>query len=116
MVGDATTGGGRVITGSPHTDIDGVPVARVNDKVTCPQHKGVFPIIQGDASMIIDGQPVAINGGAVACGCGLMSVQQNHVYVDSAGSPGANSSAPNVLRTVAATASAAMKKSGGDYD
>ncbi|MCD9088272.1 PAAR domain-containing protein [Stenotrophomonas sp. SY1] len=116
VVGDATTGGGRVITGSPHTDIDGIPVARVNDKVTCPQHKGVFPIIQGDASMIIDGQPVAINGGAVACGCRLMSFRQNHVYVDSAGSPGTNSSTAAALGALAATASANINKSSGGYD
>jgi len=36
VVGDLTSGGGRVITGTPFTDIDGKPVARVSDKATCP--------------------------------------------------------------------------------
>ncbi|HAY43601.1 MAG TPA: hypothetical protein DCY59_08645 [Micrococcaceae bacterium] len=83
VVGDATTSGGRVITGSPATDIEGKPVARVGDKATCPTlHKGVFPIITGDASIVIDGQPVARQGDSLACGCRLLAGEQNLVYVD----------------------------------
>jgi len=35
VVGDATSGGGRVITGSPATDIEGKPVARDGDRLSC---------------------------------------------------------------------------------
>ncbi len=83
VVGDATTSGGRVITGSLATDIEGKPVARVGDKATCPTlHKGVFPIITGDASIVIDGQPVARQGDSLACGCRLLAGKQNLVFVD----------------------------------
>ena len=45
VVGDPTTGGGTVITGTPFTDIDGSPVARVGDKATCSKCNGTFPIV-----------------------------------------------------------------------
>lgn len=78
VVGDRHSGGGSVITGSPHTDIDGLAVARVGDKATCPAHKGIFPIITGDETLIIDGNPVARHGDRLACGCSLLSGRQPH--------------------------------------
>ena len=86
VVGDITSGGGRVITGSPFTDVDGKPVARVGDKATCPKCKGTFPIVSGDPTTIIDGQPVARHGDSLACGCKVMSIQQTRVFVGSGGS------------------------------
>lgn len=62
VVGDPTSSGGSVITASPFTDIDGIPVSRVTDQATCPRHKGVYPIVDGDPTMIIDGHPVALHG------------------------------------------------------
>lgn len=82
VVGDPTSSGGKVITGSPFTDIDGKSVTRVTDKATCPTHKGVFPIVDGDATIIIDGQPVALHGSKLACGCTVLSAQQMSVFVD----------------------------------
>jgi len=82
VVGDATASGGRVITGSSFTDIDGKPVARVTDRATCPSHRGVFPIIDGDSTIIIDGQPVALHGSSLACGCKVLAVQQSRAFVD----------------------------------
>ncbi|WP_411849709.1 PAAR domain-containing protein [Stenotrophomonas sp. LGBM10] len=82
VVGDTTTSGGRVITGSPFTDIEGKPVARINDYATCPVHGGAFAIVSGDATLIIDGQPVAREGDRLACGCSLIAGQQHLVYVD----------------------------------
>lgn len=80
VVDDITSSGGRVISGSPCTDIDGKPVSRVNDQATCPAHKGVFPIVDGDATIIIDGQPVALHGSSLACGCTVLAVQQVKVF------------------------------------
>ncbi len=82
VVGDRTISGGCVITGSPFTDIEGKPVARINDYATCPAHGGAFPIVSGDPTLIIDGQPVAREGDRLACGCSLIAGQQHLVYVD----------------------------------
>ena len=76
VVGDATESGGRVITGSPYTDIDGKPVARVTDKATCFLHKGAFAIVDGDSTIVIDGQPVALHGSSLACGCKVLAAQR----------------------------------------
>ena len=88
VLGDKHSGGGSVINGSPHTDIDGKPIARVGDKAVCPRHKGIFPIITGDNTLIIDGEAVARHGDKLACGCSLISGQQNHAWVEAAGSGG----------------------------
>lgn len=85
VLGDSTSSGGSVVSGSPFTDIDGKPVARVNDKATCPQHKGTFPIVDGDPTTIIDGQPVALHGSRLACGCSVLAVQQQRVFLESGG-------------------------------
>lgn len=87
VIGDPTTGGGFVITASSFTDVDGLPVARVSDKATCPKHKGVFPIVDGDVTMIVGGQPVAVHGSSLACGCKVLSAKQNHVFVEYGGAP-----------------------------
>ena len=49
--------------------------ARVGDMVSCPRCKGVFPISQGDPSLIDDGHAVAYHGCKVACGATLISSQ-----------------------------------------
>ncbi|WP_244952545.1 PAAR domain-containing protein [Xanthomonas maliensis] len=82
VVGDPTSSGGRVITGSRETDIDGVPVARVGDRASCPRHGGVFAIVDGDASILIDGQPVALDGAHLACGCTVTTQRQTRAYVE----------------------------------
>jgi uncharacterized Zn-binding protein involved in type VI secretion len=88
VAGDATSSGGQVITGSPFTDIDGKPVARVNDKATCPTHKGTFPIVDGDPTTIIDGEAVALHGSSLSCGCKVIAAQQVRVFVDTGGGGG----------------------------
>ncbi|MGH8053756.1 MAG: PAAR domain-containing protein [Stenotrophomonas sp.] len=103
VLGDATTGGGRVITASPYTDIDGIAVARVTDKATCPLHKGVFSILNGDQSIIIDGHPVALNGASLECGCKVLAMKQHHVFVD-AGGGGSGSSRTTAVTEVAVAA------------
>ncbi|WP_343263640.1 PAAR domain-containing protein [Luteimonas qiangzhengi] len=88
VVGDPTSSGGSVITGSSFTDIDGIPVARVNDQATCPRHKGAYPIVDGDSTLVVDGQPVALHGSSLACGCKVLSAQQVRVFVDVGGGGG----------------------------
>ena len=88
VVGDATTSGGRVITGSPFTDVEGKAVARVTDKATCPKHQGSFPIVDGDVSTIVDGHPVALHGSFLACGCRILAAVQSRVFLDPAAQDG----------------------------
>lgn len=85
VVGDTHTGGGQVITGSTFTNIDGLPVARVNDMALCLLHRGTFPIAVGDFTFIVDGEAVARHGDKLACGCMLISGRQFRVYIDDAG-------------------------------
>lgn len=87
VLGDKTDHGGTVVGVSSQTDIDGKPVARVGDQVSCPKCKGTFPIAAGDSTVIIDGRPVARHGDKTACGATLLS-GQSRVFVD-AGSSGA---------------------------
>lgn len=77
VVGDRTSHGGTVISGSPSSDIDGKLIARVGDRVACPKkgHGGVTTIISGDPTLIIDGSAAARHGDKTACGAMLISSQ-----------------------------------------
>ncbi|MDH4449180.1 MAG: PAAR domain-containing protein [Rhodoferax sp.] len=78
VVGDLTSHGGTVISGSTTRIINGKGIARKGDKVSCPQTypggapHGVNPIVEGDASHLVDGIPVALEGHTTACGCRLI--------------------------------------------
>ncbi|MEZ0469766.1 PAAR domain-containing protein [Luteimonas salinilitoris] len=74
VVGDQIDHGGTVVSGSTATDIQGKPVARIGDRVTCQRH-GPTTIAAGDPTMIVDGQPVARQGDKTACGATLISTQ-----------------------------------------
>lgn len=90
VLGDKTSHGGTVIGCAPTTDTLGKGWARVGDMVSCPRCKGVFPISQGDNSLIEDGRAVAYHGCKVACGASLISSQM-HTTTDPSGgaAPGA---------------------------
>lgn len=77
VVGDKTSHGGTVIEGAPTTDTNGVRIARVGDKVTCPKrgHGGTTVIVSGDPTCLIDGQPAARHGDMTACGATLIAGQ-----------------------------------------
>jgi len=76
--GDRTSHGGTVLDASTHSDIGGVGIARMGDKVSCPQH-GNNAIASGDSTTIIDGKPVARHGDKTACGAVLIAGQQTTV-------------------------------------
>ena len=71
LLGDTTTHGGAVITGSENDRVNGRPIARMGDQVRCPRH-GVNPIIEGDTSTLLDGRPIALEGHRTRCGCVLI--------------------------------------------
>ena len=111
VVGDPTSSGGSVVTGSPFTDIDGLPVARVADQATCPRHGGAFPIADGDSTLIVDGQPVALHGSSLACGCKVLSARQARVFVERGG--GARTSSKSRGATTVAAAGTFSAPSAG---
>lgn len=106
VAGDPTSSGGSVLTGSSFTDIDGQPVARVTDQATCPNHKGAFPIVDGDATIIIDGQPVALHGSSLACGCKVLSAKQMRAFVEPGASAGSGPDRAANARALAAAGAA----------
>ena len=75
-LGDKTSHGGIVVEASMMSDIGGIGIARVGDKVTCPAH-GVQVIASGDMTLIVDGKPVARHGDMVSCGATLIAGQQS---------------------------------------
>lgn len=61
FIGDATTHGGRVISGQPNYTVNGRAAAVVGDMVACPKKgHGVCPIIEGHPTIIINGKQVAL--------------------------------------------------------
>lgn len=76
-VGDKTDHGGTVISGSPDHDIRGRAIARLGDKVACPQFypggkpHGINKIITAHNTLTVNGVPVAVDGSATECGCKL---------------------------------------------
>jgi uncharacterized Zn-binding protein involved in type VI secretion len=76
--GDKISHGGSVIEASPHSDIDGVGIARMGDKASCSKH-GTVTIASGDATLIIDGKPAARDGDKTSCGAVLIAGQQTTI-------------------------------------
>ncbi|HBJ5980712.1 TPA: PAAR domain-containing protein [Acinetobacter baumannii] len=89
-IGCPTTGGGQVISGNSLFLIDGIAVACVGDKATCPTHKIVATIVSGDPNLQIFGKAAARVNDSLSCGCKLLP-KQNLVVQDNGG--GAASSA-----------------------
>ncbi|APW35842.1 hypothetical protein RD110_00275 [Rhodoferax koreense] len=71
LVGDRTSDGGVVITGSPTDHVHGRAIARQGDLVDCPRH-GVNAIVEGDDVTRLDGRPMALEGHRTECGCTLI--------------------------------------------
>lgn len=77
VIGDKTDHGGEVLEGAPASDTGGKRIARLGDKVSCPQkgHGGTTVIVSGDPTCLIDGKPVARQGDKTACGATLIASQ-----------------------------------------
>jgi uncharacterized Zn-binding protein involved in type VI secretion len=73
-VGDATSHGGSVETGSEMSDVMGRAVARLGDRCSCPiAGHGSCVITEGDSDFIVDGKPAAFDGHKTSCGATLIS-------------------------------------------
>lgn len=85
-VGDATTHGGKVISGDTTMIVHGRPVARVGDMVICPACQGTFPIVEGNPGMRRNGKPIAYEGCRTSCGAQLLASEATfHHNVPSGG-------------------------------
>lgn len=74
--GDTTSHGGRVLACAPENKSDGVPLALLGDKVSCPRCGGVYPIVGvKNLGVTFDGRPVASEGDTTACGATLIASQ-----------------------------------------
>ena len=92
VVGCPTTGGGQVISGNSMFQIEGIPIACVGDKATCPKHKTVATIISGDPHMQIFGKAAARVNDSLSCGCKLLP-KQSLVVQNNGSSVGTSNSA-----------------------
>jgi len=77
--GDPTSHGGTVVEGSDNFIVDGKPVARAGDKVSCPLH-GDNAIDSGSDTYLTDARPTARDGDTTACGATL-SATQDHYFI-----------------------------------
>lgn len=76
-IGCPTTGGGVVISGNSSFVIEGIAVACVGDKATCPSHKTVATIVSGDSNMQVMGKAAARVNDRLSCSCKLMQKQSS---------------------------------------
>jgi uncharacterized Zn-binding protein involved in type VI secretion len=74
-IGCPTTGGGKVISGQSSFLIEGIAVACVGDKATCPLHKTVATITSGDPYAQVMGKAMARVNDSLSCGCKLLAKQ-----------------------------------------
>ena len=72
-LGDLTTHGGRVITATGITIYNGLRIARVGDKVSCPRCEGEHVIVEGALIYKENDKCVATHGNAVSCGARLVA-------------------------------------------
>ena len=112
VIGDKTTHGGTVISADFTTDIRGKAMARVGDKVVCPQCKGVFAINSG-ADDVVDGEgrAYARHMDTTDCGARLIAAQATTTWSNKSSSGGGASGGQQEV-PVSASEVAAPTKSG----
>jgi len=71
-LGDVTSHGGVIVTGSPKFIDNGQLVARITDLHACPIH-GVNCIVTGSPTTKSDALPVARIGDLCACGAAIVT-------------------------------------------
>ncbi len=78
-LGDPTSHGGKVISSSAsHVTVDGIAVALVGDKCTCPiQGHQACTVASGNSHHTVEGIAVAYEGATTSCGATLISTIQN---------------------------------------
>ena len=73
-LGDKTSHGGVIITGSPDTRVNGRPAARLGDLHVCPlPGHGTAAILTGSGTVKINRRPAARVGDRTACGAMIVT-------------------------------------------
>lgn len=98
-IGCPTTGGGNVITGNSIFLIEGIAVACIGDKATCPKHKTTATIVSGDPYMQVMGKSVARVNDSLSCGCKLLPKQTLVVGATGASAGGVSNSNSSMLNS-----------------
>ncbi len=70
--GDVTTHGGKVISASSSMFINGILVALIGDRISCPEH-GLNRIIEGDSTASEEGVFVVVDNCLCECGRRVIS-------------------------------------------
>lgn len=70
-VGDGTTTGGTVLTGSDKQTAFGKQISTIGDQASCPKCGHIGIIVEGSSMVSVFGKAVAIDGSLIACGCPL---------------------------------------------
>jgi uncharacterized Zn-binding protein involved in type VI secretion len=70
--GDATSHGGKILTGSDRIKVNGRRAARVDDKVSCPIH-GDNKIVEGSDRMMDGTRSLSRDGDHTQCGAVLIA-------------------------------------------
>ena len=77
-LGDTSSHGGTIITGSVTTFVNGRPVARMGDLHVCPiPGHGVTSITTGSMNTATDGRPNARLGDIAGCGAMIVTGSMN---------------------------------------
>jgi len=77
-LGSACSHGATIITGSGTRTINGTPVARLGDLVSCPiQGHGINPIIVVQTQVTTDELPTAMVTATASCGAVIISGSAN---------------------------------------
>lgn len=106
--GDPTDHGGKVLEGSMVDICHGKPISYIGHKVSCPQCKGTYPIVEGVMTTTFYGKGVAVAGMKTACGATLVATQFSDV-IEMGGGPASSSRikiSPSVIPLPAAGNSA----------
>lgn len=87
VIGDVTTTGGVIITGSSRGFCGNKGIALLGDIATCPKCKKSGKIIEAAHNLVFDGRPAAYDGCIIACGCSPVGsnkiiATKSHMYVD----------------------------------
>lgn len=92
-MGDPTSHGGKVLEGSMTDICHGKPISFIGHKVSCPECKGTFPIVEGVQTTTFYGQGVAVAGMKTACGATLIATQFTDTVEWSNGASGPSTAA-----------------------
>jgi uncharacterized Zn-binding protein involved in type VI secretion len=69
VIGDPSSHGGHVITGSANMLLQGTGIARVGDMHSCPiTGHGITPIVSSPSIATANGEIIAVTGAVAGCG------------------------------------------------